>query len=158
MIDPNASSALGRLPSGLYVLTARHGDRSTGMLASWVQQAGFQPLSLTVAVAHGRFVHEWVEASGRFVLNQLGSTDTALLKHFGKGFAPEEDAFKGLELLDSAKGGPVLARSAGYLDCEVTGQVDSGDHRVYLATVVAGQVFQPERAPYVHTRRNAAHY
>ena len=34
---------LGRLPSGLYVLTAGRGAAATGMLASWVQQVGFEP-------------------------------------------------------------------------------------------------------------------
>ena len=34
----SALAALGRIPSGLFVLTLRHGGRETGMLASWVQQ------------------------------------------------------------------------------------------------------------------------
>ena len=42
--DPEAlAAALGRVPSGLVVLTARHGARETGMLASWVQQCSFDP-------------------------------------------------------------------------------------------------------------------
>ncbi len=42
MNDATASdslaAALGRIPSGLFVLTAGSGATETGMLASWVQQ------------------------------------------------------------------------------------------------------------------------
>src|SRR3954454_13606606 len=115
MVDhprPNISGlgqALGRIPSGLYILTVRHGARSTGMLASWVQQAGFEPPMLTVAVKRDRFVGDWIEASGRFVLNQLATGSKALIRHFGRGFDPDADAFEGLALRDDAAGGPVLA-------------------------------------------------
>jgi len=36
-------------------VTARLDERSTGMLASWVQQVGFDPPMISVAVKKGRF-------------------------------------------------------------------------------------------------------
>ena len=45
-LDP----VLGRVPSGIFILTVGTGDRATGMLASWVMQAGFEPPMVTVAV------------------------------------------------------------------------------------------------------------
>ena len=74
----------------------RHGGRSTGMLASWVQQAGFDPPMLTVAVRRDRYVADWIAASGRFTLNQVAAGDKPLLKHFGRGFGPDEAAFDGV--------------------------------------------------------------
>ncbi|MBC8108463.1 MAG: hypothetical protein H7Z14_17895, partial [Anaerolineae bacterium] len=35
--------ALGRIPSGVFVLTAAHAGERMAMLASWVQQAAFEP-------------------------------------------------------------------------------------------------------------------
>jgi hypothetical protein len=52
--------ALGRIPSGLFILTARFEDQSTGMLASWVQQVSFDPPLVSVAVKKGRFVANWL--------------------------------------------------------------------------------------------------
>src|SRR5258706_383723 len=46
--------ALGRVPSGLFILTVCDGQRETGMLASWVQQCSFEPPQVSVAVKHGR--------------------------------------------------------------------------------------------------------
>src|SRR3954447_6100094 len=85
--------ALGRIPSGLYILTVRNGDRATGMLASWVQQAGFEPPMLTVAVNRERYVGDWIESSGRFALNQLAHGSKALIRHFSRGFPVDASPF-----------------------------------------------------------------
>jgi flavin reductase (DIM6/NTAB) family NADH-FMN oxidoreductase RutF len=150
--------ALGRLPSGIYILTARRGDRATGMLASWVQQAGFEPPMLTVAVRSDRYVGEWIEGSGRFTLSQVAAGHKPLLRHFARGFAPEEDAFDGLAIRSEAPGGPVLAESLAWLDAEVAGSIESGDHRIFLARVVGGAVLDDQAHPMTHVRRNGFHY
>ena len=85
--------ALGRVPSGLFILTVSHEGRSTGMLASWVQQAGFEPPMVTVAVASRRYAGDWIAASGRFTLNQIPAGNKPLLRHFGRGFEPDAPAF-----------------------------------------------------------------
>ena len=150
--------ALGRIPSGLYILTVRHGDRATGLLASWVQQASFNPPMLTVAVQRDRHVADWIAASGRFTLNQLPTGSKALIRHFSRGFEPDAPAFEGLTLRDDAQGGPVLASAMGYLDAEVVGQLAEGDHRIFLARIVAGALLDTEAEPFQHVRLNGFHY
>src|SRR5271155_5885935 len=92
------AQALGRLPSGLYVLTARQGERETGMLASWVQQCSFQPPQVSVAIRPDREVVAWLKLGAAFTLNLLGEGQTNFLSHFGKGFALDQEAFTGLEV------------------------------------------------------------
>lgn len=154
------SQALGRVPSGLYILTVRQGERSTGMLASWVQQAGFEPPMVTVALQRDRYVADWVDATGRFTLNQLATGSKALIRHFGRGFAPDAPAFEGIELRhdQEARGGPVLAAALAYLDTEVVGQVSEGDHRIFVARIVEGVLLNPDAEPFVHVRANGFHY
>src|SRR5438105_3739145 len=132
--------ALGRIPSGLYILTVQHGDRSTGMLASWVQQAGFEPPMLTAAIRRDRHVADWVAASGKFALSQLAVGSKALIRHFGRGFEPDAPAFEGVALRHDAhaQGGPVLAAALAYLDAEVAGEFATGDHRIFVARVIDG--------------------
>ena len=62
------AAALGRVPSGLFVLTARHDGMETGMLVSWVQQAGFAPPSLTIAMARERPARRLIDAGGAFAV------------------------------------------------------------------------------------------
>ncbi len=42
-LDAELEKALGRISGGLYIITAKKGDVSSAMLASWVSQASFQP-------------------------------------------------------------------------------------------------------------------
>ena len=164
MIDPSRSAvpplaqALGRIPSGLYILTASHAGRATGMLASWVQQAGFDPPLVSVAVARQRYVADWILASGRFTLNQLPAGSKALIRHFGRGFPDDAPAFEGLGLRDVATSAPVLEGALGYLDAEVVGDLGVGDHRIIVGRIVAGALLDPEAEPFVHVRQNGLHY
>jgi flavin reductase (DIM6/NTAB) family NADH-FMN oxidoreductase RutF len=128
------------------------------MLASWVQQAGFDPPMVTVAIGGQRYVGDWVAASGRFTLNQLPVGSKALIRHFGRGFAPEAPAFDGLTLRDEPAAGPVLAGALAYLDAEVAGEIQAGDHRIILGRVVGGAVLEPDAEPMVHVRQNGMHY
>jgi len=41
------------------------------MLASWVSQASFQPLGLTIAVAKDRAIESLMQVGDQFVLNVL---------------------------------------------------------------------------------------
>jgi flavin reductase (DIM6/NTAB) family NADH-FMN oxidoreductase RutF len=152
------SQALGRIPSGLYILTVRHGGQGTGMLASWVQQAGFEPPMVTVAVRHDRYVADWIAASGRFVLNQLPTGSKSLIRHFGRGFSETAPAFEGVPIREEGQGGPILSSALAFLESEVTGEIRSGDHRIFLAEVVAGGLLHPDGEPFLHVRANGFHY
>ena len=59
--DDEAPRALGRIPSGLFVVTVCRGDVETGMLASWVQQCSFEPPQLDrLSVRRDRTVNDWL--------------------------------------------------------------------------------------------------
>jgi flavin reductase (DIM6/NTAB) family NADH-FMN oxidoreductase RutF len=152
------SQALGRIPSGLYILTVRQGGHATGMLASWVQQAGFDPPMLTVAIGLQRYVGDWIASSGRFTLNQVPTGGKALIRHFGRGFAADAPAFEGIALRSLDGFGVVLDGAVACLEAEVHGEIRGGDHRVFLARVVNGALLDDPREPLVHVRHNGFHY
>ncbi len=149
---------LGRVPSGIFILTIGTGVRATGMLASWVMQAGFEPPMVSMAVKLGRYVCDWIGEGQPFVLNLVAESQTNLLKHFGKGFEPDAPAFEGLAISHCARGVPVLNDAIGHLECEPVRHVDSGDHRIFLANVVRGKLLQPDARPMVHIRKSGANY
>lgn len=149
---------LGRVPSGIFILTVGNGPRATGMLSSWVMQAGFEPPMVSVAIKHGRDVGDRLTAGEPFVLNLLGESQSALMKHFSRGFEPGTPAFDGLAITHCARGVPILSDALGHLECEPTGHADSCDHRVFLAKVVRGRLAKKSVAPMVHVRRSGANY
>ncbi len=149
---------LGRVPSGIFILTVRQGEEETGMLASWVMQAGFEPPAVTVAVKKGRYVADWLDAGATFALNVVTEDGKTLLGHFGRGFEPAQPAFEGLEIERTDDGLPLLTEGTlGQLICKPVSHVDSGDHRIYLANIVDGRV-RNEDAPMVHVRKSGTHY
>ena len=149
---------LGRVPSGIFILTVGVGERATGMLSSWVMQAGFEPPMVSVAVKLGRYVCDWLSEGQPFVLNLVGESQTDLVKHFGKGFEPGAPAFKGVAITHCARGVPILADTLGHLECEPLRHEDSGDHRIFLAKVVRGKLRHADAQPMVHVRRSGANY
>jgi len=149
---------LGRIPSGIFILTTGTGDKATGMLASWIQQAGFEPLMVTVAVAKKRYLCDWLTQGQPFVINLLSESHKGHVAHFGRGFEPDEPAFEGVDHSLCPRGVPILTESLGHLECEAKQHVDSGDHRVFLANVVRGRLQDADGDPMVHIRNSGAHY
>jgi flavin reductase (DIM6/NTAB) family NADH-FMN oxidoreductase RutF len=154
------SRAIGRIPSGLFIVTVREDSTDRGLLASWLQQAGFAPASVTVAVQHGRDIGAMIERTGRLVVNQLSEGQHRLMRHFARPNPADRDPFESVETLepDRARGGLVLASAMNYLDVEVSGHLDGGDHRIFLGSIVGGGVLREDAKPFVHLRRNGFHY
>jgi flavin reductase (DIM6/NTAB) family NADH-FMN oxidoreductase RutF len=151
------AAALGRIPSGLFILTARKGDSETGMLASWVQQCSFEPPLICLALGRQRPVSEWLTAGAVFALNILDQSQTDMIGHFGRGFSLDQPAFTNLEIDRSPSGLPVLDEALAYLECRVMSRLPTGDHDLLIGQVVSGKL-QGEGQPMVHVRKSGAHY
>ena len=149
-------SALGRIPSGLFILTVTHGEAETGMLASWVQQCSFDPPQVSVAIRRERDVNAWLTTGAAFVLNILDDSQTDMIVHFGRGFGLDAPAFTDLDV-DRSGTGPVLREALAYLDCRVVTRCAVGDHDLLIARLVGGRVLS-ESHPMVHIRKTGAHY
>ena len=155
--DRQLAGALGRVPSGIFVVTVASDAIATGMLASWVQQCSFRPPRISLAIKPDREITKLLAIGAGFTLNILESSQTDAVAHFGKGFALTEDAFKGLSVERRANGGPVLTEALAYLDCTVVQRVAAGDHDLFLADIRAGGVLD-EGQPMIHIRKNGMHY
>ena len=151
------SASLGRVPSGLFVLTARRGQSETGMLTSWVQQCAFDPPALSVAIKQGRPVIPWLTEESPFTLNILDQTQTDMVAHFGRGFSLGEPAFEEVEIERPPDGALVLAEALAYLQCAVERCFPMGDHQLILARVTGGRLLG-EGQPMVHIRKSGMHY
>lgn len=151
--------AVGRLVGSLCVVTAKQGDVTSAMLASWVSQATFNPPGLTIAVAKDRAVESLMYSGGKFVLNILAEGNhLSLMKHFLKPFAPAEDRFSGINTEIADNGSPVLSDALAYVECSVSNRMESGDHWVVYAIVENGKLLQSDAVTAVHHRKSGNHY
>jgi flavin reductase (DIM6/NTAB) family NADH-FMN oxidoreductase RutF len=160
-------AALGRIPSGLFVVTWRgrepDADASDrAMLASWIMQGGFVPPLITIAVSTSRDLLSAIDQCTPFVVNVLGESQRSLVARFGKPATPGEDPFAGLTVNRSPAGAAVIPEAAAWLECQAVTQAGGtggqmGDHVIILARVLAAGT-GPEQQPLVHTRRNGLRY
>ena len=151
--------ALGRIPQGLFILTAAYEDKRSGMLASWVQQVCFEPPMVSVSVAKGRSIMPLVSESHHFGLCQLAEGDRMMQRKFSGEIDPADDVFLGYDLIEGKFPDlPILASSLSYLECELTCHMDvEGDHDLFIGTVINGDLLRKEE-PHIHIRDNGFHY
>lgn len=158
-LDADLEKALGRISSGLYIITAQKGEITSAMLASWISQASFQPLGFTVAVAKDRAIESLMQVGDTFVLNILEEGNhLPLMKHFLKRFAPGADRFAGIRTRPATNGSPILADALAYLECEVSSRMEVSDHWLVYCTVTDGKVSDPEGMTAVHHRKVGNYY
>jgi flavin reductase (DIM6/NTAB) family NADH-FMN oxidoreductase RutF len=158
-LDSDLEKALGRLSGGLYIITAKKGDVSSAMLASWVAQASLEPLGFTVAVAKDRAIESLMQVGDRFVLNALEEgKHLKLMKHFLKRFAPGADRFAGVGTQTALNGTPILTDALAYMECEVISRMECSDHWLVYSQVTAGRVSNPEGITAVHHRKVGTYY
>jgi len=186
--DEEIAAVLGRIPSGLFVVTwldpVGGGDR--GMLASWVMQAGFEPPSISLAVTPSRGLAAAIEAGTPFVVNLLSEGQRSMVGRFGRPATPPKDGkdgqggqgegagggydpFDGLAVERAPCGAAILGPGAAWLECVGAGEVMATDHRIVVAVVrSAGGTGLPAAGaglpaagadgPIVHLRKNGLRY
>ena len=149
-------AALGRIPSGLFAAGAVVEGRRLGMLCSFVEQAGFEPPMVSVALGVDRPMRAVLESGGLFSLNILGAEDKKLLAAFASGREP--DPFAAFPLVQNAHGLPQLADALAWLACRPCGSVAAGDHVVFVAEVLAGCLHRGGGEPMIRVRKNGLGY
>ncbi|MEH2400537.1 diflavin flavoprotein [Nostoc sp.] len=158
-INTELEKALGRISTGLYIITAKKGEIQSAMLASWVTQASLEPLGVAIAVSKDRAIESLMHVGDRFVLNVLEEAKyQGLMKHFLKRFAPGADRFAGVKTYPANNESPVLAEALAYMECEITSRMDCGDHWVIYSTVQTGRVAKLNALTAAHHRKIGNHY
>jgi flavin reductase (DIM6/NTAB) family NADH-FMN oxidoreductase RutF len=158
-LRPTVGKALGRVPSGVFILAARDdAGRRLGMLASWVQQAAFDPPAVSLAVGKDRPISDVIKRTRRLALSVLGDGDKDLMRHFARPRELTEDAFEGVDTLDAPSGLPLVAKALAWLDCELLDALDfAADHELLVARVSAGELLRQGHS-FTHVRGNGFHY
>jgi flavin reductase (DIM6/NTAB) family NADH-FMN oxidoreductase RutF len=156
--DDGISQGLAMIPSGVFILASGTGDRTSAILASFVQQTGFEPPSVMVAVGRNREIRKMIETSGQFVLSVMGAESKASLKKFWKGVPEDADPFEGLTTRPAASGIPIPADAVAYVECRLRQIVEVDDHCLCVGEVTAGGRVMSEGDPMVRIRKNGFEY
>jgi flavin reductase (DIM6/NTAB) family NADH-FMN oxidoreductase RutF len=152
--DPEEYDKLRRrvmwtMPSGLYVIGSRAGERRNAMTANWATQVSSDPKVVAVSVEKEALTHELISAGGTFTVNVVDREDRAIVRKFTKPVEVDAGAgtLNGFAFHDGPTGAPVLDQAVAWLDCRVTQAVDVGDHTMFLGQVVDAGFQKPEETP-----------
>jgi flavin reductase (DIM6/NTAB) family NADH-FMN oxidoreductase RutF len=151
------AQALGRIPTGLYVVTTKRDGEPLGFVGSFVMQVGFVPPTVSVAIAHDREHLSAIRAHGRFAVSVLDEASQDLMGAFFKRYEPGRSAFDQIEHAPSPSGLPTLPGALAWFECALTGEYSTGDHVVVFGTVEHGAL-QREGDPSIHLRKNGLGY
>lgn len=120
-------STMGRLASGVSVITTHSGEVPIGITASAVTALSMDPLQLLVCVANHLYTREAISRHGRFGVNVLGQDSEALARQFSSS----KDRFAGVGY-DVQDGVPLLHDAIAQVVCAVSGEHQSGDHTIFI--------------------------
>ena len=133
-----------RLDREIWLITARAGDRRSGLIATYASRASLVPSlpRVTVGLAKHHFTHELIQESNAFCMHLIDEDHIDWVWNFGISSGREIDKLRGLATHAGITGAPILADSIAWLDCRVEVQMDTGDRTLYLAEVLGSRLVQ----------------
>ena len=131
--DRQRRRILWAMPSGLYVLGSRAGDRRNLMTLNWACQVAMDPKLMAVSVEAGAVTRELVADGGCFSLNLIKREDRSVVRKFVK---PLDADLGGFEVHTAATGAPILELAAAWLDCVVKESLVFASHTLFVGEVV----------------------
>lgn len=152
--------ALGRVASGVYIVTMNIYGEQHGLLATWVAQCAFDPPMVSVAFNKERKIINSIAKDSLFTLNVLSKSNMDIFKAFARPAGDKEidDRFDGLKVDSTNAEGPIFPDAVSFVSCKVIQTVSTGDHVVALAQVIDGRMLDGEAEPMVHLRKSAFQY
>ncbi|MDO4312701.1 MAG: flavin reductase [Eubacteriales bacterium] len=149
--------AMFKLTYGLFVLTAREGEKDNGCIINTAVQVTTEPNRITIAVNKKNYTHDMIMRTGIFnvsMLTEQSKFDT--YKHWGFQSGAQVDKLEGMVCPRAENGVVYVAgETNAYLSAKVVSSVDLGTHTLFLADVTDGEVLSDtESITYSYYQRN----
>ena len=141
------TSALFKIGYGLYVLTAREGEKDNGCIVNSVMQITSDPLQIAVCVNKNNYTCEMIQRTRKLnisVLTESASFD--LFKRFGYQCGIDIDKFADFT---DVKRSPnevfyITKDTNAYFSAFVQQEIDLGTHIMFIAQLVAAEVLSDD--------------
>ena len=140
------NNVMFKISYGLYVLTAKDGEKSNGCIINTLEQVTTTPNKVTIAVNKSNYTHDMILKTGRFnasILSEKADFDT--FKHLGFQSGRDVDKFSNYPAEISENGIPYITKGTnGFISAEVISTVDLGTHTLFVANVTDGKVLSDD--------------
>lgn len=139
--------AIYNLTYGLFVLTARSGEKDNGCIINTAGQVTSSPNRISITVNKDNLTHDMVMESGKFnisILSEKASFD--IFKHFGFQSGKTTDKFQGYSASKRSENGIyyITEGTNAYISASVEQTIDLGSHTMFIAAVEDMEVLADE--------------
>lgn len=135
-------SALNNISCGLFVLTAKDGDKQNGCIINTVMQVTVEPVKITVTVSKTNYTAEMIKNTGEFAVSCIDeSAKFSLFEHFGFASGRDTDKFANFDGFKKAENGInyITESTNSYICAKVVEVVDVGTHYMFVAEVTEAE-------------------
>ena len=142
------NDAMFKFSYGLFVLTAKDGDKDNGCIINTAAQLTSKPNRINIAVNKANFTHDMIMKTGVFnisVLSEKAEFDT--FKRFGFASGRDTDKFAGFEPYAERSVNGLYYVTKGvnaFMSAKVIDAHDYGTHTLFIAEVTEAQILSPD--------------
>ena len=129
------NKALYTLSCGLFVLTARDGDKDNGCIINTAMQVSSEPCGISVSVSKENYTHDMILKTGKFTVSTLSEdADFELFKRFGFSSGRDTDKFAGFDGCARGENGIMYITEStnACIFVNVSKTVDLGSHTMFI--------------------------
>lgn len=146
-----------KISYGLYVLTAKDGEKHNGCIINTLQQVTTSPNRVTVTVNKANYTHDMIMKTGIFNVSILSEKATFdIFKHFGFQSGKDVNKFDNYPMEISDNGIAYVPEGTnGFISGNVIQKIDLGTHTMFVADVTDGRVIADDAsATYDYYHKN----
>lgn len=138
--------AMYKFTYGLFVLTAKDGEKDNGCIINTAMQVTNTPNRISIAVNKQNLTHDMVKKTGEFNISILTEkTGFDIFKNFGFQSGREADKMEKVTVSRAENGIVYLPDVANaYLSGKVVDTLDLGTHTLFIADVTDMEVLNEE--------------
>ena len=143
------NNTMFKISYGLFVVSARTGEKDNGCIINTVQQITQEPLKLSVAINKDNFTHDMIKESGVFNISVLTeSVPFEVFERFGFMSGRDTDKFDGVDYAERSENGILYLTkyTNGLISGKVIEAVDCGTHTLFVADVTEAKILSDEKS------------
>ncbi|OLR56038.1 flavin reductase [Hornefia porci] len=134
-------SAIFKLTYGLFVLSAKDGEKDNACIINTALQVTSNPLQVSVTVNKANFTHDMIMKTGEFNLSILSQdTPFEVFQHFGMQSGRDVNKFEGDVLRTDNGIAYVGGVSNAVISVKVSKTLDVGTHTIFVGEVTEEHV------------------
>ena len=136
------NKAMFNLSYGLFILTAKDGEKDNGCIVNTVGQVTSQPNRISLTVNKANYTHDMILKTKEFNVSVLAENSKfETYRHWGFQSGRNTDKLESISFKRSANGLVYIAEETNaFLSAKVVSTMDLGTHTLFIADVTDGEV------------------